>query len=289
MAKGESVEVAWIGRNIPLAGRQKLSPWRRQALTAWKSAPDASIHTILDLPAEAMDRYLSQVGGRPTARPLHAAVKAAALALARFPEANCVMRRGGLYRRRDADIFLPVALDAEGHDLAYTVVRQADRKGIGEIAKELVVDVIRLRKHGEKAYRPPNVPLVSGLLIRLATFCLYTLNLWSPAFGVPRNPFGSAAVSDISGFNVDYGFPPLLPIARLPFVIGVGSIIERPNAQGRVEPWQRLTVIFDHRILDGVLVGRICGYLREVWQAPAEHLEAADHLGEAQPQTEPGA
>ena len=276
--------MAWIGRNMPLAGRQKLSPWRRQALSAWASAPDASIHTQLDLPAAAMARYLAALGGRPPARPLHAAVKAAALALAKYPDANCVMRRGGLWRRRDADIFLPVALDAQGHDLTYTVVRQADGKSVREIVRELTVDVIGLVKRGKLAYRAPSVPLISGLLVRAASFCLYTLNLWSPAFGVPRNPFGSAAVTDISGFNVDYGFPPLLPIARLPFVIGVGSEIERPNAAGEMESWQRLTIVFDHRILDGVLIGLICGYLREVWQDPEKHLGGAtDAAAETRP------
>lgn len=273
----------WIAKNIPLEGRQSLSPWRRQALTAWQSAPDASIHTILDLPAEAMSRYLSNLSARPPARPLHVAVKAAALALARFPDANCVMRRGSLYRRRDADIFLPVALDDTGRDLAYTVVRRADKKSVVEISKELLADVISLRKGGQKAYRPITVPLISGLLIRMATFCLYTLNLWTPLFGVPRNPFGSAAVTDVSGFNVDYGFPPLLPVARLPFVIGVGSIIERPNATGQMEPWQRLTIVFDHRMLDGVLIGLICGFVREVWENPATHLEPGQVTQQATP------
>ena len=140
----------WLARNVPLVGQQKLSPWRSQALSAWDSASAASLHTVLEMNAEPMLRYLEQQsergGLRVTSVPF--VVKVAAMTLRELPDVNCLLRNGRLYRRRDADIFMPVALDEEGSDLSFVVVRNADTKSPADIAGEVSRSARQMRNEG---------------------------------------------------------------------------------------------------------------------------------------------
>lgn len=264
----------WLCRNVPLVGRQELGPWRSQALSAWESVSDASVHTVVDVAAEPMLRFLQQCrhdkGARVTR--VHFVVKAVAMTLRQLPDINCLLRNGRLYRRRDADIFMPVALDAEGRDLSFVTLRGVDTKSVTEIASEVSRSAWQLRKQGGVRFKPIRNRFLRRPLMRLGGFVLYSLNVWTPALGIPKNAFGSAAVTDLSELGADYMFPPLLPFARLPLVVGVGSIHETYGPNGEPEKWLRLCIVFDHRIIDGVYAGRICRYLRAIWAEPERHL-----------------
>lgn len=264
---------------MPLSGPQPQSAWRGQALGAWESVSDASVHTVLEVQAAPMLRYLDRHRARKGARvsSVHFVTKAVALTLRQLPEINSLLRLGRLYRRRDADIFIPVTLDAKGYDLSFVVIRSADTKPVAAIADELTRGAWSLRKKESVPLKPIRSRVLRRPLMRLAGFLLYTLNIWSPAFGIPKNPFGSAAVTDLSELGADYMFPPLLPFARLPLVVGIGPLYEKYGPQGTHETWLRLCIVFDHRIIDGVYAGRICRYLRTVWAAPEQHLDVDGH------------
>jgi pyruvate/2-oxoglutarate dehydrogenase complex dihydrolipoamide acyltransferase (E2) component len=265
--------VPWLSRNIPLAGPQELSPWRRVALSAWPTVSDASVLGVVELNAAPVLDYLGRECERTGARidPLHVVAKALADTFRELPEINCVLRAGRLYRRRDVDIFFPVAMDRRGWDLSGVVVRDADNLSVVEISRELASASFRLRRAGDTGFSVKN-RVLGRLLMRTAGFFLYTLNLWTPALGFPRNAFGSAAVTDLSHFGADFAFPPLLPIARLPLVVGVGAVAERYGADGKPEKFLRLGVVFDHRVIDGVYAGRICHRIRAIFANPEGHL-----------------
>jgi len=265
--------MAWLSRNIPLEGPLTLSPWRRMALSAWPTVSDASVLGVVELSAAPMLEYIRREGERTGVRPapLHFVAKSLADTFRQFPDVNCLLRAGRLYRRRDVDIFFPVAMDPKGWDLSGVVVRNADRLSVAEISRELTSAALELRRAGDTGFQVKN-RIIGRVLMRTAGFFLYTLNLWTPALGFPRDAFGSAAVTDLAPFGADLAFPPLLPIARLPLVVGVGSVAERYGPDGKTEKLLRLGVVFDHRVIDGVYAGRICHRIRAIFADPERHL-----------------
>lgn len=258
-----------------------MSPWRGLAIVAWESVSDASVHAVVEMDAAPMQQYLDHLHEKTGVRvnPVHFAGKAVADTFRSLPDLNCLLRRGQLYRRRDVDIFFPVALDHHGENLSGVVIRNVDTKSLDAIAQELKDAANRLRTHGDTNFKAIKSHMLRRALMRFSGFFLYTLNLWTPALGVPRDAFGSAAVSDVSAFGADFVFPPLLPVARLPLIVGVGGLIDRLNADGKPEKWLRLCIVFDHRVIDGVYAGRISRHLRSIWAEPEKHLDASDTAG----------
>jgi pyruvate dehydrogenase E2 component (dihydrolipoamide acetyltransferase) len=275
----------WLTENVPLAGRRELSAWRSLALATWRDVSAASVPAVLEIDAEPMLRFLERESARAGVRVtmVHAVGKAAAEILRRLPDVNCLVRLGGLYRRRNADVFFPVALDEAGEDLSGYVVRDADRKALVEIARELAEAARRMRlSGGDPGYSGLRGAgfarrVLARLVLRAGGLVLFTLNRWSPVLGLPRNAFGSVAVTDISKFGADWAYPPLLPFARLPFLLGVGPVVDRPVLAGgtwRVQRTLRLIVVFDHRVIDGVYGGRMARLLRDLFADPERHFGA---------------
>ena len=277
--------MAWLSSNVALLARREHGAWRSLSLAAWKTPSEASVYAQLELDAEPMLAFLrraSEQSGVPTAM-VHGVGRAVAEVLRRFPDANCLLRWGRLYRRRDVDLFFPVAMDSQGDELSGVVLRGVDRMTLSDVAVALSREAVRARRSRRIAWTA-QVPgflarTCSRLAMRAGGFVLYTLNLWSPAFGLPRDGFGSAAVSDLSRFGAKLAFPPLLPIARLPLLVGIGPIVEGGAwRDGRWVPRKQLSlsIVFDHRVLDGVYAGRMNRCLERIFANPEEHLGAAD-------------
>jgi hypothetical protein len=269
-----------FSRNIPLAGPVELSSWRSLALHAWPSVSDASIRAVMEIEAEPMLQYIEDHSAKTETRiaPVHFIGRTLAAAMRALPDVNCILRRGRLYQRRDVDIMFPVALDREGYDLAAVVIRHVDQKSVEELAAELTQTAAELRAQGNPGMKA-GPQFLQGPLLRFAQFMLYTLNVWTPALGMPQNGFGSAAVTDVSAFGADIVFPPLLPIARLPIVIGVGALFDKYGPDGKSTKWIRLFLVIDHRIIDGVYSGRIAHFIRGVFADPEKHYGKSDSAG----------
>jgi pyruvate dehydrogenase E2 component (dihydrolipoamide acetyltransferase) len=120
--------------------------------------------------------------------------------------------------------------------LVVAVVRQADRKSLVEIARELDAIVVRFRQ-GKLEVRD-----MSG---------------------------GTFTITNLGGHGVDA----FTPIVNQPesAILGVGRIAQRPAVvDGRVEPrhtaW--LTLAFDHRVADGAPAGDFLSRVREIIEKP---------------------
>ena len=274
--------MSWLCENVPLLGPKPLSPWRNAALSAWRTVGDASVHAVVDIEADPVldfiERERARTGSRLTL--VHCTGKATGLMLRRFPDLNCLLRLGRLYQRRDVDIFFTVALDRHGEDLSGIVINGVDAQPVTALAEQLTQATLKLRQQGDASFKGIKATgmigrVTSRLMMRAGGFIMYTLNVWSPLLGLPKNAFGSAAVTDISQFGAEYAFPPLLPIARIPLVIGMGPVITKPvYSGGKWKPVRhlRLCVVFDHRVIDGVYAGRMFNFFREVLSRPDDYL-----------------
>lgn len=272
-----------LRRNVDLGPPLKMSGWRKIAIGTWRNIGDPSVYGMLDIDARPAQEYLeslrAQTGKRITLT--HFVGKAVGIALGRHPEINCLLRWGRLYPRRKVDIFFQVATDSSGDDLGGTVIRDANHKSLPEISDEMEARIERLRVHkndeygGGKQTARALPGMLSGWILEGLGFLLYTLNIWTPLVGAPRDPFGSAMVTNIGPLGIDTAFGPLVPYSRVPLLLAVGAVHDAPwvrDGKLEVAPVIRICVTFDHRFIDGVHASKMSKTLKAIFADPKKEL-----------------
>jgi pyruvate/2-oxoglutarate dehydrogenase complex dihydrolipoamide acyltransferase (E2) component len=71
---------------------------------------------------------------------------------------------------------------------------------------------------------------------------------------MPKEAFGGAMVTNVGMFGIGEAWAPLSPVYRVPIIVLVGEIVEKPwVVDGRVEPRPVLPIgaTIDHRWVDG--------------------------------------
>jgi pyruvate dehydrogenase E2 component (dihydrolipoamide acetyltransferase) len=268
-----------LSRHLDLAPARRMSGWRKVALGTWRTAKDPSVYGVLELDAaKALAHVAALSAASGTRVTLTAFVgKAVAEAFRRHPDINAVLRFGRLYPRRSVTLFFQVATDAAGEDLSGVTVTAAETKSIVQVAAELAPKIGAVRSHTDRSFaaikglmgRLPG--LAAGLVLDLASFLQYGLNLWSPLFGTPRDPMGSVMVTNVGSLGLDFAFAPLVPYSRVPMVVAIGAVTERAvvhDGQIAARPIVRLCVTFDHRLIDGVHAAKLADVVREAFAAP---------------------
>ncbi|HXH75609.1 MAG TPA: 2-oxo acid dehydrogenase subunit E2 [Bacteriovoracaceae bacterium] len=268
-----------LSKNMDLGPAIKLSSWRKIAIGTWVSAKDPSVYGILDIDAAPALAYIEKVRLETGMKInlIHVLGKATALVLQRHPEINCVLRWGRLYPRRSVDVFFQVATDKAGHDLSGMTVRQADLKSVQAIATEMQDRVQNIREKGDPGFKKMKntMGLIPGLFIgyvmNLAEFFLYSLNLWSPAIGAPKDSFGSVMITNVGSLGIETGFAPLVAYSRVPLLLALGMVRPVPVARdGKVviEEQMRICATFDHRLIDGMVASHMTKALTKILMNP---------------------
>lgn len=257
----------------------KTSSWRRVSLNAWQAPTDPSIYGWLDLDVTRARTYLEALGQESGIKVTltHLVGKALALAIAERPEINAVIRRRQqVYVRDTVDVFFQVAYD-KGENLSGATVREADKKSVVEIARELADKAARIREGREHELRSTDARLhalpapLRKAAMRAVELGVYDLGLDLSRLGVPRDAFGSAMVTNIGVFGLPRAFAPLVPFTRVPIVVTVGAVHDAPVAEDGaavVRPVVTLGVTLDHRLLDGYQAGRLAERFQAVLRDP---------------------
>ncbi len=275
-----------MARNITGHYVRNLSSWRRMAAVAWSPPDDPTIYGTIDLDMtnalEFLPKESERTGEHLTVT--HLVTKAIADTLAEHPECNCIIRRGRIFERDDIDISVLVAVppDEGEHeqeaDLSEALVRNADRKSMAEIAAEIREGARKVRKHEDpllertKKLFDRMPPAIMGPLLRLVARLQYDFNLDLSAVGIPNDPFGSAIVTSVGVLGITEAFPPLLTFTRVPAVLAVGAVEDRPGVRDGnlvVVPTMRIAATFDHRVIDGFQGGKLAKTFKEIIQDPA--------------------
>lgn len=165
-------------------------------------------------------------------------VKAAALAIRRNLMVNSKLEGDKIRIFKDINIGVAVATD-EG--LIVPVIRKADEKSLVEISSSL-------KTLGEKART-------------------HTLSM-SDITG------GTFTVSNLGMFNVDTFSPIINPPQSS--ILGVGAMKSKPVAvEGgiTVRPLITLSLVFDHRIIDGAPAAVFLGTIKEILENPSKNMK----------------
>lgn len=165
-------------------------------------------------------------------------VKAVAYALQRHPWLNSSLLGDEIHLRKDINVGVAVALET---GLIVPVVRQADRKGLAQLAAE-VDDLSARARAGQLT--PADV---SG---------------------------GTFTISNLGPFGVEQFTAIINPPQAAILAVGATQLEAVPLADGTIaaRPVLRLTLSADHRIVDGAVAARFLGDLQALLAAPTSML-----------------
>src|SRR5256712_6576560 len=258
---------------------QPLRGWRRVATQAGRPPQDPSVYAHLDIPMRSslsyVERLREETGVRVTVT--HLVARGVALALRQYPQLNGIVARGRIMLRDTVDIFLQVAIEGGG-DLSGIKIARVDEKDVVEIAREMEERVARLRQRRDRQVERTKsilarLPLrLLGPFLPLVSYLVYDLDLDVSRFGVVKDEFGSAMVTNVGTFGLAHAYAPLVPFSRTPLVVLVGEVQDKPVVEdGRVvaRPIMTLGVTFDHRFMDGFQGGVMAQLFRTFLEDPA--------------------
>ena len=218
------------------------------------------------------ERLRSETGVHVTVT--HLTVHGVALALKQFPQMNGIVARSRIMLRDSVDIFMQVATSG-GAELSGVKIANAADKTPLEIAREAEERVARIRaRRDQQVERTKSVldrvpPRLLGPMMRLVSYLTYDLDLDLSRFGIVKDEFGTAMVSNVGTFGIRAALGPIVPFSRTPMVVLMGKVEDRVVAEhGRpvVRPMMTLCVTLDHRFMDGYHGGEMaricCEFLR---------------------------
>ena len=222
--------------SIPLAGIRKVifdrmgQSWREVARVTMFA--DADMTEMVRLRQAKAPEWERRFGLKPSYSDLiHLAV---AKALREEPRINCRLDGQAVRVRKEVNLAFAVDL---GEGLVAAVIRDADRKSLGDLAKAAKDLADRAR---------------AGRL--------------SP----DDMADGTFTVSNLGGLGVE-GFTPIVNLPQAG-ILGVGRILEKPvvlNGGIHIRSMVTLSLVFDHRLIDGAPAAKFLAKVKALLEQPA--------------------
>ena len=254
------------------------TPWRVTSAAIYTTPTDSRVYGTLDIDVTEAKKFLDakrEEGIKLTMVHLTTAVLARAIAFD-VPEMNCFIRRGAVVGREHMDVMLPVQV---GGDAGVTValVRNAHARRVSEIAA-VVRDKAAKGRGGDETKAAKNKYMLNRIpwpfrrpVFRLLKWITIDMGVEIKALGLSAHSFGSFIVSDIGSFGLNTGMTALMPAAKIPCVIVLGKIEEKPvvkNGEIVIRTILPLTGTFDHRIVDGAQIGKLARGIKGNFRKP---------------------
>jgi pyruvate/2-oxoglutarate dehydrogenase complex dihydrolipoamide acyltransferase (E2) component len=200
---------------VPLVGMR--GAVAREMASAWRH-PRVAVAVEVEMTAALAQRDALQheIGGEPHLSPTHLVLRSLALELREHPRLNARIDEEAVELVGNINVGLAVGLD-EG--VIVPVIRDADRKSVPELARE-----------AEALATAARAGTLPGTALRDGTF----------------------TVSTLGATGIDW-FTPILNAPQVG-ILGVGAVAQRVIARGGaavVAPTMMLTLVFDHRAVDG--------------------------------------
>ncbi len=245
---------------------ERLSLFRKMAAVTWDAPGDPTIYGATEIDATALVDWIAArraAGARISVT--HAVARAMARILGENPDLNCTLKRGRIYRRRDVDVFLQVAVPPEdgglqAADLSGACIRNADKLSTSEIGTKLAEIAEKIRNRDDPLLKSTKKnlawmpPWLMRIAIRAASYISHDLGISLKAFGIPDDPFGSLLVTSVGMLGIPQAFAPLFPQAKGIGVVLVGKLydgVKVIDGEIRIRKLLPLTIALDHRLVDG--------------------------------------
>jgi pyruvate dehydrogenase E2 component (dihydrolipoamide acetyltransferase) len=243
------------------------TPWRVTAAAIYTTPTDSRVYGTLDIDVSDAKRYLEEKRGegvKLTMTHLATAVLARAIAFD-VPEMNGFIRRGAVVGRKHLDVMVPVAIGG-GEGVSAIVVKDAHARRVSSIAEE-IRERASDNRAGSESRTAQNKYLLNRIpwplrrpVFLLLKWITVDMGIEIKALGLSADSFGSFVVSDIGSFGLQTGMTALMPAAKVPAVIVLGKVEEKPvvrKGEIQIRTILPLTGTFDHRIVDGLQIGKL--------------------------------
>lgn len=242
------------------------TPWRLVANTIFGPPKDGKLYGTMEIDVTGTEKYIweQRKAGRKITM-TSVVVAAVAQTLAKdTPEINCFIRRGRIIPRDYIDIMVPV-LGRDGESMSSVKIKAAHHKSILEIAMILKHKALNARQGKEEdSMKSKNAlskipwPFRKWIYL-LIRFIIYGLGIKIKSLGISEDAFGSIWVTNVGTLGLTNSLPALMPAAKLPAVITMGKMEKKPVViKDKIEIRTILPggAVFDHRIVDGVQIGK---------------------------------
>ncbi len=258
----------------------KISPWRIVSTAVYAAPNEGKIYGTLDLDvtdAVASIHEEREKGSRVTITHLFTSILGRALYFD-VPEVNAYLKRGKLVFRENIDVTVAVNM-GNGQEMSSIKIGNAHIKTVAEIGEEVRTKAARHRQGDEDGTSNSKFLLVkipwpfrrpAFLLIK---FLNDNLGISMPSLGLSNSPFGSILLTNIGSHGLSTGHAALFPGSKLPAVIVMGGVEERPvvrNGEVVIRKMITLSGTFDHRIMDGFHGGKLAAAVRRYVDQPKQ-------------------
>lgn len=264
------------------------TPWRLMSTAIYTAPSDGKVFGTLEADITDVLGFIQRrkkEGLHLTVTHIITAVVARALACD-APDINCFVRRGRVVPRDYVDVAVAVNIK-DGREMASMVVRNAHQKTVSEIGEEISTRA-DAQRHGDEGKSMQSKYLLSKIpwpfrrwLFKLIRGIVNGLGIQLKSLGLSDRSFGSIFVTNIGSHGLSTAYAALFPAAKLPAVIVIGKIEEKPvvrEGEIVIRSILPLSATFDHRIADANQISRLAqGALNRL--AAPEKLEALEMSG----------
>lgn len=243
------------------------TPWRVTAAAIYTAPSDSRVYGSLDIDVTEAKRFMDakrRSGVKITMLHITTAVLARAIAFD-VPELNCFIRRGSVVGRKRLNVMLPVMLDSQA-GVSSVLVNDAHARPVSELASD-IRQLVRKSRSGSESKASQNKYMLNRIpwplrrvVFKFLKWLTVDLGVELPQLGLSSDSFGSFIVSDIGSFGLTSGMAALFPAAKIPAVIIMGKMEEKPVVRDGdivIRTILPLTGTFDHRIVDGMQIGKL--------------------------------
>lgn len=254
------------------------TPWRVTSAAIYTTPTDSRVYGTLDIDVTETKKFIERKraeGIKITMVHMATAVLARAMAFD-APEMNCFIRRGAVVGRKHIDVMVPIQVGGETGVTA-AIIRNAHARTVSDIAAEIRDKALRSRD-GEEIKAAQNKYLLNRIpwplrrpVFRLLKWITVDMGVEIRALGLSAHSFGSFVLSDIGSFGLNTGMTALMPAAKVPCVVVLGKVEEKPvvrKGEIVVRTILPLTGTFDHRIVDGMQIGKLARGLKRAFRKP---------------------
>jgi pyruvate/2-oxoglutarate dehydrogenase complex dihydrolipoamide acyltransferase (E2) component len=251
--------------------------WRKTAAAIYKKPSDSKILGQVELDVTDLEDFVAnkrKSGVKVTLT--HFFTLAASRALRyEVPELNAYVRRGTIISRERVDAMVSLLMD--GSEMGTVRINNADQLTLDEFSQQMAEGVKKARK-GDHSRTMDMKSVVAAIpwpfrvwLVRALKTVTTSWGLSLKKFGLTHESFGSFIVSNIGTLGLNIGFPALMPISNVSFVLMIGSVEKKPwvvNDEIVVRKIITLGAALDHRVCDGSHGGRLFHYLKYMTKHP---------------------
>ena len=243
------------------------TPWRVTAAAIYTAPSDSRVYGSLDIDVTEAKRFMDakrKTGVKITMVHLTTAVLARAVAFD-VPELNCFIRRGSVVGRKRLNVMVPVMLDSQS-GVSSVLVNDAHARPDSDLADDIRQQA-QMSRSGEESKASRNKYVLNKIpwpfrraVFKLVKWLTVDLGVEMRSLGLSSDSFGSFIVSDIGSFGLTSGMAALFPAAKIPAVIIMGKMEEKPvvrDGEIVIRTILPLTGTFDHRIVDGMQIGKL--------------------------------